>query len=105
MSKLDYVIRVLASPLEVNALHWNDLLATQADATPFMRHEYLAALHQSAANAPTIDRGLLQGYRNRQQKSSQIFFARGVGGRGRPTQTSTAVSAEICSDPRGAAAM
>ena len=52
VSELDYVIRVLASPLEVDAHAWNTLLAAQADATPFMRHEYLAALHQSAAATP-----------------------------------------------------
>ena len=49
MSELDYVIRVLASPMEVDAHAWNALLGTQADATPFMHHAYLAALHQSAA--------------------------------------------------------
>ena len=52
MSEVDYVIRVLVSPLEVDAQAWNSLLATQADATPFMRHEYLAALQQSAAATP-----------------------------------------------------
>ncbi len=52
MSDLDYVIRVLASPLEVDAHAWNALLALQTDATPFMQHEYLAALHQSAAAKP-----------------------------------------------------
>jgi predicted N-acyltransferase len=50
--KFDYVIRVLTSPLEVDAQQWNALLATQADATPFMRHEYLMALHASAAATP-----------------------------------------------------
>ncbi len=51
---LDYVIRVLPSVLEVDSAQWNALLATQNDATPFMRHEYLAAMHQSgAARTPT----------------------------------------------------
>jgi uncharacterized protein len=50
--QVDYVIRVLNSPLDVDAAQWNALLATQADATPFMRHEYLAALHQSASASP-----------------------------------------------------
>ena len=48
----DYVIRVLRSPLEVNAADWNALLAVQSpDKTlnPFMRHEYLAAMHQSGS--------------------------------------------------------
>jgi predicted N-acyltransferase len=52
VSELDYVIRVLASPTDVDAQAWNALLATQAGATPFMRHEYLVALHQSAAATP-----------------------------------------------------
>ena len=50
--KIDYVIRVLDSPLEVNCADWNALLATQSpDGTlnPFMRHEYLAAMHQSGS--------------------------------------------------------
>jgi predicted N-acyltransferase len=54
MSAVDYVIRVLDSPLEVDAGQWNGLLAQQSQASPFMRHEYLAALHESGcASAPT----------------------------------------------------
>ena len=56
---IDYVIRVLDSPLEVNAGQWNALLAAQgpdaaanAPVSPFMRHEYLAALHQSGSATP-----------------------------------------------------
>lgn len=45
----DYVIRVLNSPDEVNAADWNTLLHLQPEATPFMRHEYLAALHHSGS--------------------------------------------------------
>ena len=51
----DYVIRILDSPLAVNAGQWNALLAAQGpDATvnPFMRHEYLAALHASGSATP-----------------------------------------------------
>ena len=48
-SENDYVIRVLDSPLEVSAQQWNSLLALQPDANPFMRHEYLAALHESGS--------------------------------------------------------
>ena len=51
-SQLDYVIRVLPSPLEVDAAQWYALLATQSDANPFMRHEYLAAMHESKAASP-----------------------------------------------------
>jgi uncharacterized protein len=48
----DYVIRLLASPSQVTAEQWNGLLRQQAHATPFMRHEYLAALHDSGSAAP-----------------------------------------------------
>jgi uncharacterized protein len=51
----DYVIRVLSTPLEVNGAQWNALLAAQSpDGTlnPFMRHEYLAALHESGSATP-----------------------------------------------------
>ena len=50
--KIDYVIRVLNSPLEVNAFEWNALLAAQwpdGALNPFMRHEYLAAMHESGS--------------------------------------------------------
>lgn len=53
MSADDYVIRVLESPLDIPADQWNALLALQATPTPFMRHEYLAALHQSACASPS----------------------------------------------------
>ena len=45
----DYVIRVADSPLEVDAAAWDALLQTQANPSPFMRHAYLAALHESAS--------------------------------------------------------
>jgi predicted N-acyltransferase len=51
----DYVIRVLESPLDIGASDWNALLARQrADGTlnPFMRHEYLTAMHQSGCATP-----------------------------------------------------
>ena len=48
----DYVIRVHADPAQIDATQWNTLLGAQAGATPFMRHEYLTALHDSgSANA------------------------------------------------------
>jgi predicted N-acyltransferase len=45
----DYVTRVLEEPGSVDARAWNALLAEQAEPTPFMRHEYLAAMHESAS--------------------------------------------------------
>uniref|UniRef100_UPI0025CECF16 GNAT family N-acetyltransferase n=1 Tax=Rhodoferax sp. TaxID=50421 RepID=UPI0025CECF16 len=51
----DYVIRVLDSPAEVPASAWNTLLLGQPQATPFMRHEYLDALH--ASGCATADTG------------------------------------------------
>ena len=45
----DYVIRVVDSTAAIDAGQWNALLATQSDATPFMRHEYLAALEASGS--------------------------------------------------------
>jgi predicted N-acyltransferase len=45
----DYVIRVANSPLNVDAAAWDALLQTQANPSPFMRHAYLAALHESAS--------------------------------------------------------
>ncbi|HYF41339.1 MAG TPA: GNAT family N-acetyltransferase [Ramlibacter sp.] len=47
-----FAIRLLHSPLEVGATAWNRLLANDRAATPFMRHEYLAALHESASAVP-----------------------------------------------------
>ena len=55
MAKKDYVIRVLNSPLQVNADDWNALLALQSPGeapSPFMRHEYLAAMHESGSATP-----------------------------------------------------
>ncbi|MGA0573076.1 GNAT family N-acetyltransferase [Variovorax sp. VNK109] len=43
----DYVIRVLDTPWNIAASTWNALLSRQARPSPFMRHEYLAALHDS----------------------------------------------------------
>jgi predicted N-acyltransferase len=44
----DYVTRVHASPSDVDARAWDALLAG-AGGSPFMRHAYLAALHDSAS--------------------------------------------------------
>ena len=48
-NSLDYVIREHASPLEVDADQWDALLALQSQPSPFLRHEYLAAMHQSGS--------------------------------------------------------
>lgn len=51
----DYVIRVLDSPLDMDAAAWNSLLSAQdrnGAINPFMRHEYLAAMHQSGSAVP-----------------------------------------------------
>jgi predicted N-acyltransferase len=51
----DYVIRVLDSPLALPGADWNALLAAQSPGeglNPFMRHEYLAALHESGCASP-----------------------------------------------------
>jgi predicted N-acyltransferase len=51
-NSIDYVTRVLESPLQLSAPAWNGLLARQDAPTPFMRHEYLAAMHQSGSATP-----------------------------------------------------
>jgi predicted N-acyltransferase len=48
----DYVIRVHADPATVDAAAWNALLDTQAAPTPFLRHDYLLALHASGSAVP-----------------------------------------------------
>ncbi|MDH4288091.1 MAG: peptidogalycan biosysnthesis protein, partial [Aquincola sp.] len=49
MGSKDYVIRVVDDPQTVDASAWNELLEAQPAATPFMRHEYLVALHRSGS--------------------------------------------------------
>ena len=46
------IARVLASALDVDAAAWNALLARQSHPTPFLRHEYLAALQDSGSATP-----------------------------------------------------
>jgi uncharacterized protein len=48
----DYVIRVFDDPAQIDAAQWNALLAAQPSATPFMRHAYLLALHESGSASP-----------------------------------------------------
>jgi predicted N-acyltransferase len=45
----EYVIRVHDDPAAIDADAWNALLASQPAPTPFLRHEYLAALHASGS--------------------------------------------------------
>ena len=48
----NYVIRVHDEPGGIESAAWNALLARQAAPTPFMRHEYLDALHRSGSAVP-----------------------------------------------------
>jgi len=43
----EHSIRILDDPTTLDAAPWNALLERQAAPTPFMRHEYLTALHRS----------------------------------------------------------
>ena len=54
MNKNNYVTRVLTRADEVDAQDWNALLAGQdaGQLNPFMRHEYLAAMHASGSATP-----------------------------------------------------
>ena len=45
----NYVIRVYGDPAEIDAQQWNALVDAQPSATPFVRLEYLRALHDSAS--------------------------------------------------------
>lgn len=45
-------MQVHDDPTRIDGLAWNRLLAQQAAPTPFMRHEYLAALHASKSAVP-----------------------------------------------------
>jgi predicted N-acyltransferase len=47
----DYVTRVLVSPSEASASEWDALVAA-GGGSPFMRHAYLAALHDSGSATP-----------------------------------------------------
>ena len=46
------IARVLASLQDVDSGAWNTLLAQQSHPTPFLRYEYLAALHDSGSATP-----------------------------------------------------
>jgi predicted N-acyltransferase len=51
-SAAELVFRVFDDPSQVDAAAWNGLLQAQAAPTPFMRHEYLLALHASGSAVP-----------------------------------------------------
>jgi predicted N-acyltransferase len=51
----DPILRIHTSPHDVPAAAWDALLAAQPHATPFLRHAYLAALHDSGS--ATADTG------------------------------------------------
>jgi uncharacterized protein len=48
----NYVIRVFDDVSAVDAAQWNSLLDAQPAGTPFMRHEYLAAMQKSKSARP-----------------------------------------------------
>ncbi|WP_291010325.1 GNAT family N-acetyltransferase [Hydrogenophaga sp.] len=47
MAAANYVTRVFSSPAQVDATQWNALLALEPDASPFLQHAYLLAMHES----------------------------------------------------------
>ena len=53
MAESNYVIAVYDSPRAIDSRAWNELLAMQSDATPFMRHEYLDAMQESDSATPS----------------------------------------------------
>lgn len=55
MKGSEHVARIVDDPSAIDAQAWNALLETQPAPTPFMRHEYLAALHRSGS--ATADTG------------------------------------------------
>ncbi|CAM2177293.1 GNAT family N-acetyltransferase [Paraburkholderia sacchari] len=50
--RFNYRTGILGSPAEVDAAQWNALLARQAQPTPFLRHEFLAALDATRCATP-----------------------------------------------------
>ena len=48
----DPTLRIHDNPSAIDAAAWNELLALQAAPSPFMRHEYLAAMHDSGSASP-----------------------------------------------------
>jgi predicted N-acyltransferase len=52
MAETAIIARVIDSLQNVDAAAWNALLAQQSHPTPFLRHEYLSALHDSGSATP-----------------------------------------------------
>jgi len=52
MPEASLEFRIVHDPLQIDAAAWNALLARQAAPSPFMRHEYLAAMHASGSATP-----------------------------------------------------
>jgi predicted N-acyltransferase len=52
MGSKDTLIRIHDAPSAVSAVEWDGLLDAQDAPTPFMRHAYLQALHESASAVP-----------------------------------------------------
>ena len=52
MTEAAIITRVSDSLQDIDAAAWNALLALQRHPTPFMRHEYLAALEASGSATP-----------------------------------------------------
>jgi predicted N-acyltransferase len=48
----NYVIRVHGDPGDIDAPEWNGLLSCQEAPLPFLRHEFLRALHETGCAAP-----------------------------------------------------
>jgi len=49
MTEADISLRIADTPAAIDAAAWNALLNTSSNPTPFMRHEYLLALHESGS--------------------------------------------------------
>ena len=47
VTEANYVTRVFSSPAQVDATQWSALLALEPDASPFLQHAYLLAMHES----------------------------------------------------------
>lgn len=52
IKRIDYGIRVHDHPMQIPAAQWDALLALQDCPTPFMRHAYLLAMHESESARP-----------------------------------------------------
>ena len=48
----DPILRIHDNPSAIEGAAWNELLAMQVAPSPFMRHEYLAAMHDSGSASP-----------------------------------------------------